>query len=130
MRSSTGYLVQRAGGRRDVGAWLSLVERVLGVYEVVSSNLTVPTNLEDLMSNDLQFVKVAVPTFEIVDCPTINLKELRELGPDCPIRNQAMVDGEIRVFAPPTTVGKVLEDFKKLVELYEASDSTNEESAL
>ena len=82
------------------------------------------------MSTDAQPVQVDVPTFEIVDCPTINLKELRELGLDCPIRNQAIVDGGLRVFAPPTTVRKVFADFKTLLEQLEASDSTNDDSGL
>ena len=52
--------------------------------------------------------RISVPYFEIYDCPTINLKELREKGLDCVIRNEVMVDGKLRVFSPPKTARQVL----------------------
>ena len=62
--------------------------------------------------------KVPVPTFEIADCPMINLNELREKGLDCLIRNEAMVDGKRVVFAPPKTIRESLKGLDILLQAY------------
>ena len=53
------------GWRIEVGTWLSLVERTLGVGEVASSNLVVPTN------SSAPHGSVSIPTPMIRDVVTL-----------------------------------------------------------
>jgi hypothetical protein len=69
--------------------------------------------------------RICVPYFELCDCPTLNIKELLEKGKDCVIRNEAVIDGKLVVFAPPITVGAVLERLQSLVQAYRATKAPN-----
>ena len=62
--------------------------------------------------------RICVPYFELYYNPTLNIKELIEKGKDCVIRNEAMVDGKLVVFAPPTTVGALYAHLVTLLEAY------------
>jgi hypothetical protein len=73
------------------------------------------------MEDDVKIVKY--PSFELVDCPTINLQELREKGLDCPIRNEAVIDGKLVTFAPPTTIRRIVDDLATLLQVFEDRES-------